>query len=199
MKKLEGSSWLDLRILGSPLPAEFEVTENVGDFWVSLLDIRNLLRWLAFDETSTIHAVDDIFVHLRNIEEEMNSEIQNASRYRTRKENRDKPNRDSTKDKELTIMNMDHANLIASKTTRHRSPQGRPTQRACLNCKPFRMGAIPNGDVFRIPRVATLPLRVRRHFDWVSRRLATTLGAVMKGCPPCPGLLEGFSRFWSKS
>ena len=45
-------------------------------------------------------------------------------------------------------MNMDHTNLIASKTTRHRSPQGRPTQRACLNCKPFRIGAIPNGDVF---------------------------------------------------
>ena len=46
--------------------------------------------------------------YLRNIKEEMNYEIQNASRYRTRKENRDKQNRDSTKDKELTIMKMDH-------------------------------------------------------------------------------------------
>ena len=53
-------------------------------------------------------AVDDMFVHLRNIKNEMNSETQNASRYRTRKENRDKQNRDSTKDKELTIMKMDH-------------------------------------------------------------------------------------------
>ena len=53
-------------------------------------------------------AVDDMFVHLRSIKNEMNSETQNASRYRTRKENRDKQNRDSTKDKELTIMKMDH-------------------------------------------------------------------------------------------
>ena len=29
------------------MPTEFEVTENVGDFWVALLDIRNLLRCLA--------------------------------------------------------------------------------------------------------------------------------------------------------
>ena len=53
-------------------------------------------------------AVDDMFVHLRSIKNEMNSETQNASRYRTRKGNRDKQNRDSTKDKELTIMKMDH-------------------------------------------------------------------------------------------
>ena len=79
----------------------------------------------------------------------MNSETRNATRYRrTRKENRGKQNRDNTIDKELTLMSMDHTNLIASKTTHHRSPQGCSTQRACLNCKPFRMGAIPNGDVF---------------------------------------------------
>ena len=53
-------------------------------------------------------AVDDMFVHLRSIKNEMNSETQNASRYRTRKENGDKQNRDSTKDKELTIIKMDH-------------------------------------------------------------------------------------------
>ena len=35
----------------------------------------------------------------------------------------------------------------------------------------------------RVPRVATQPLRVRRHFEWVSRMLATTMGAVMKGSP----------------
>ena len=46
-------------------------------------------------------AVDDLFVHLRNIKNEMNSEIQNASRYRTRKET-------ETNSKELTIMKMDH-------------------------------------------------------------------------------------------
>ena len=39
---------------------------------------------------------------------EMNSEIQNATRYRTRKENKGKQNRDNTTDKELTIMKMDH-------------------------------------------------------------------------------------------
>ena len=32
---------------------------------------------------------------------------------------------------------------------------------------------------FGVPRVATQPLRVRRHFEWVSRMLATTMGAVM--------------------
>ena len=68
---------------------------------------------------------------------------------------------------------------IASKTTCHGSPQGPTTQGACPNCKPFRMGAIPNGNFFGAPRVPTEPLRVRRHHEWVSLMLAAIMGAIV--------------------
>ena len=45
--KLNGSLKSADPCVGRVLPTEFEVTENFGDFWVALLDIRNLLRCLA--------------------------------------------------------------------------------------------------------------------------------------------------------
>ena len=69
-----------------------------------------------------------------------------------RKKNSGKRNRDSTNDKLATVMN---TKLIA------------PTRGACLNCKPFRMGATSNGDSFKVQRVATRPLRVGGHYEWV--------------------------------
>ena len=122
----------------------------------------------------------------------MNSETRNATRYRrTRKENRGKQNRDNTIDKELTLMSMDHTNLIASKTTHHRLPHGRPTQKACLNCKPFRMGAIPNGDVFLSTTRRYTAIASASPFRMGFTNAGYNHGSRYERVPPSrPGLLE---------
>ena len=71
----------------------------------------------------------------------MNSEIQNASRYRTRKENRGKQNRDDTTDKELTIMNMDPNEFECVKDNSSSLAPGSPHPEGLSELQ-----AIPNGS-----------------------------------------------------
>ena len=107
---------------------------------------KSIERWTTTNMSVTPSfklAVDDIFVHLRNIKNEMNSETQNASRYRTRKENGDKQNRDSTKDKELTIMKMDHNEFDCIKDNSSSLAPGPPRPKSLSELQ-----AIPNGSYF---------------------------------------------------
>ena len=126
----------------------------------------------------------------------MNSEIENASRYRTRKENRGKQNRDHMPDKELTITNMDHNEYDCIKDNSSSLTPGSPHPESLSELR-----AIPNWGYSEWRCFFECHASRHSHYECVAisngfhECWLQAWEPLWKGASPCPGLLEGFRTF----
>ena len=118
--------------------------------------------------------VDDTSVHFgkQNSKNEANSDICNASRYRTRKENRGKQNHDNTNDKLATVI--PNGDVFLSTTRRYT---------AITSASPFRMG-FTNAGYNHGSRYERVPPRAQDYWKKLQQSDVITFLRLIPPFPP---------------